>query len=751
MQSNALSSSNRQLPPVAQDSDDNDIDLLKLWMTIWHRKWSIISLTSVVALVTVLIVFSMTPIYRAATTLLIAQNQSNVVSIEQVYGLNGGGREFLETQFELFKSRTLAERVVNELNLTNHPEFDPRQKQAPLIDVFGWIAALRPSNVESSELPDDVDINLEPSLSDEEVFESVVKEFMRRITVEPEGNSALVRVQVDMADAYMAANAANRLAQGFIETQFEASMELSASAGVWMNIRLEELRTKLRAAETRLQAFREQENLVDIDGVATISAAELAATSNRMVDARRNRAEAESLYQQVQSMKGGGWRRLATVSSVLGDPLIQQFKANEARAKSKVDELSKRYGERHPAMEAAQTELLAAEASLRGQVEQVVAAIERNYRLAVANERSLRGSVDENRAQIQDISRKEFQLREYQREVDSNRALYDIFLTRIKETAATSDLETATARVIDVAIVPSKPVKPRKTLIVFLVTLLGGIVAIGLGLTLEALSNTFKRAEDVEDKLNLPVLGILPLVAKKQRKDMAHLFESNTEKAFSESIRTIRTSLVLSDLDKPHKVVVITSSIPGEGKSTLAANLAIALGHMEKVLLIDADMRRPTLAKNFDFAVGTPGLANLIAGTAVLEESVKNNHGVDMLSAGAVPPNPLELLSAPRFIELIEELKAKYDRIIIDSPPTQAVSDALMIGSLADALIYVIKSDDTSTQLAAKGVGQLLQSNAPVTGVVLNKVDMKKAKRKGYDYAGYYDYYGYSSDTPAKS
>ena len=390
MQSNALSSSNRQLPPVAQDSDDNDIDLLKLWMTIWHRKWSIISLTSVVALVTVLIVFSMTPIYRAATTLLIAQNQSNVVSIEQVYGLNGGGREFLETQFELFKSRTLAERVVNELNLTNHPEFDPRQKQAPLIDVFGWIAALRPSNVESSELPDDVDINLEPSLSDEEVFESVVKEFMRRITVEPEGNSALVRVQVDMADAYMAANAANRLAQGFIETQFEASMELSASAGVWMNIRLEELRTKLRAAETRLQAFREQENLVDIDGVATISAAELAATSNRMVDARRNRAEAESLYQQVQSMKGGGWRRLATVSSVLGDPLIQQFKANEARAKSKVDELSKRYGERHPAMEAAQTELLAAEASLRGQVEQVVAAIERNYRLAVANERSLR-------------------------------------------------------------------------------------------------------------------------------------------------------------------------------------------------------------------------------------------------------------------------------------------------------------------------------------------------------------------------
>ena len=226
---------------------------------------------------------------------------------------------------------------------------------------------------------------------------------------------------------------------------------------------------------------------------------------------------------------------------------------------------------------------------------------------------------------------------------------------------------------------------------------------------------------------------------------MAHLFESDSNKAFSESIRTIRTSMVLAGLDKPHKVMMITSSVPGEGKSTIAANLAIALGQMEKVLLIDADMRRPALAKNFDLPVGTPGLANLIAGTATLEQSIQQMHGVDMISAGAVPPNPLELLSSPRFAELIETLKGQYDRIVVDSPPTQAVSDALMLGTLANALIYVIKSDDTSIPVAVKGVGQLLQSNAPVTGVVLNQVDMKKAKKYGADYGGYYDYYGYSN------
>lgn len=743
MESNTLSSSNRPQSILAQRDDDDEIDLLKLWNTIWRRKWSIIALTLVVAMVTVLIVLSVTPIYRASATLLIDQKKANVISIDQVYGLDGSGTEYLQTQFELLKSRSLAERVVNELQLTIHPEFDPRQQEAPLIDIKGWIGNLELNKLIPGAFPEDLEEDLGPS--EEDIFDSVVQAFMKRISLAPQGKSQMVNVQVDMADPRMAANTANRLAQGFIESQLEASMEMSASASAWMNSRLAELRTKLKVAEGQLQEFREQENLVDVGGVSTISAAELAATSNRMVDARSARAEAQSLYEQVQSMKGGGWRKLATVSAVLGDPLIQQFKANEAMAKSKVDELSKRYGARHPAMEAAQSELTAAETSLRGQVEQVVAAIERNYRLAVANERALRSSVDENRAQIQNISRKEFQLREYQREVDTNRALYDTFLTRLRETAATSDLETVNARVVDLATVPKAPIKPRKALIVLLATFLAGLVGVGLTLLQATLNNTFKSTDDVENKLNLPVLGILPLIKKKKRKEIAQLFESDTDKTFSESIRTIRTSMVLSGLNKPHKVMVVTSSLPGEGKSTVAANLAIALGQMEKVILIDADMRRPTLSKNFDFPVGTPGLANVIAGTATLEESVQHACGVDMLNAGAVPPNPLELLSSSRFVELIEGLKEKYDRIVIDSPPTQAVSDALMLGTLANELIYVIKSDDTAIPLAIKGVGQLLQSNVPVTGVVLNQVDMKKAKKYGYNYSGYYDYYGYSN------
>lgn len=732
----------RNPPVLRQDDSDDEIDLLKLWNSLWRRKWSILSLVLAVMMVAALAVLVVTPIYRAAATLLIEQKAAKVVSIEQVYGLDGMGNEYLQTQFELLKSRALAERVVRQLNLTTHPEFDPRQQPEPLIDLSWLRSALNFHKVVPVTLPGDLED--EEALSEAKIFDAVVKQFMAVTSVSQQGKSQLVTISVEMADPRTAALAANALANGFIESQLEATMEMSATATNWMNSRLGELRARLKEAEDRLQTFREAEDLVDIDGVSTIVVGELSLTADRMIDARRQRAEAESQYRQVQAMRSGGWERLATIPAVLGHPLIQQFKADEAKAKAKVEELSRRYGARHPAMEGARSELNAASASLRGQVEQIVAGIERNYQLAVANENSLRSSFNANKAQIQQISAKEFRLRELQREVEANRALYDTFMTRLKETSATADLDTAIARIVDPAVVPSGPVKPKKALIVLIAGLLALFAGVGLTLLLDALNNTFKSTEEIEGKLNIPVLGILPLLKNKERSEIAHMFQEGQDKPFCEAIRTIRTGVVLSAMDNAHKVIVITSSIPGEGKSTVSANLAFALGQVEKVLLIDADLRRPTQAKNFDFPVGTPGLANLIANTAKLEDCLKEVNDISMLCAGTVPPNPLELLSSQRFAKAIEYLKSKYDRIIIDSPPTQAVSDAMVLSTFANALIYVIKSDSTAIPLVEKGIGQLLQNNAPVTGIVLNQVDVKKAQKYGYSYGGYYDYYGYS-------
>lgn len=731
----------RQAPTMRLQLDEGDLDVRALWMSIWRRKWAVIAMVLAVTMIAGLYAMSLTPIYRAASSLLIDDKSAKVLSIEQIYGVEGGGAEYMQTQIELLQSRALAERVVRKLSLAEHPLFDPRQQAEPskLSQLLGGFDI---SSILPITLPKD--LAAADETSEEQIVEQVTSALMSSIGVMPKGKSQVILVQVDLADPVLAAQIANALAEGYIESQLEGNMEMSMNASNWMNGRLGELQQKLKDSENKLQRFREAENLVDVQGVTTISAAELSATGDRMIDARRARAEAESQYRQVQAMKGAGWEKVATVPAVLGNPLIQQFRTAEAKAQARVDEVSRRYGKRHPEMIAANTELAAAQAALKAQVEQVVAGIESSYQLAVANEGSLRSSFEAKKGQIQDISRKEFQLRELEREVEANRSLYDTFMTRLKETTATADLESVNARIVDRAVTPKIPVKPQKSVIVAVAGLLGLFIAVGLCLLLESLNNTFKAPEQVESKLNLPVFGILPKVAKLERKDLAHLFTSDKHKTFSESIRTIRTGMALASISHPHKVIVVTSSVPGEGKSTVSANIAYAFGQMEKVLLIDADLRRPTMARNFDFPVGAMGLANLIAGNATLEDVIREVDGIHMMCAGTVPPNPLEMLSSPRFAKLIEALRSKFDRIIIDSPPTQAVSDAIVLGTQADSLIYVIKSAATPIPLVERGIGQLLQSNAPVNGIVLNQVDVNKGKKYGYNYGGYYDYYGYS-------
>lgn len=719
------------------EEDGDEIDLLKLWHTVWHRKSAILGLTGVVTLVAVLIALSLTPIYRATASLLIEEKTAKVLSIEQVYGIEGRGNEYLQTQLELLRSRALAERVVKRLSLTTHPDFDPRQQPKPLISLGNPFKGFSADKLVPGAMPEDLEA--QKAASEAQILDQVTTAFMKRVAIAPQGKSYLVKVSVDMADPRLAARAANAVVHGFIEMQLEANMGVSMTATSWMNKRLGELHVSLKKAEDRLQAFREAENLVDLEGVTTISADELKATGERMIDARRQRAEAESQYRQVASISKGDWEKLASVPAVLGHPLIQQFKGEEARARAKVEELSRRYGPRHPVMEAARSELNAASASLRSQVEQVVAGIERNYQLAVANESSLQASFNTNREQIQDISRKEFRLRELQRDVDTNRVLYETFLTRLKETAATADLKAANARVVDEAPTPTIPVKPRKSLIVIIAALLSLMAGVGLTLLLEALNNTFKASEQVESLLNLPVLGNLPLMQEKEGAALGRFFLKGSDHRFSESIRSLRTGVVLSGMAHPHQVIVVTSSVPGEGKSTVAANLASALGQMEKVLLVDADLRRPAVAKNFGFPVGTPGLANLIAGTAHLDECIRTVDGIDVIGAGAVPPNPLELILSEAFGRVLEELKGRYERIIIDSPPIQAVSDAIVLSTFAHTLLYVVRASSTTIPLVQKGVGQLLQNNAPVSGIVLNQIDFSKVG-KDYGYGHYYTY-----------
>ncbi|SFG91854.1 GumC family protein [Neptunomonas qingdaonensis] len=716
------------------------IDLRQYLQTIMRHKWGIIGFAFIVTLLTALVVSSITPIYRATATLLIESQQANIVSIEEVYGLDGGKSEYFETQFGILKSRSLAEKVVTKLDLVNHPVFNQPKK------------SLLPFEVKWREwLPFELPVAEAQVETEAAKFRSIVDQFMAGLTISPLRKTQLVNITYESSDAELATLIANTLGESYIESNLDAKLQLTLKASSWLSGQLEGLRTELTKAEQRLQEYREKEQIVGERGGLNIAGQELELVAGKLVDARRDRLEAESLYQQVRAIGKNNPSRLELVPTVLQHPLVQRMKESYARVELKRSELAKRYGAKHPTMQAVNSELANARFALNNQILSVVNGIETNYKVAVANENSLKSALEGTKGNIQSLSRKEYKLSEYELDVETKRAVFNTFLTRFNETTATGDLRTANARVSDPAVVPLYPAKPKKKLLVVLAFVASMMFGVMIAFVLQALNNTIKTASEVETKLGMAMLGLLPLLPRNRKKPHQSyaMFMEDPQSSYAESLRTIRTGLILSALDNPHKVVSVTSTLPGEGKTSLALGLAFATGQMEKVLLIDADLRRPSVAKALGLDRAAPGLSSLVAGAAAIDECIQHYEAgnIDVMPAGIIPPNPSELLSSKRFADVLTQLESRYDRIIIDTAPSQSVSDALVLAPLVGAMIYVVKSDSTSYQHAKNGLKRLREAHAPVIGVVLNQVDVKKgAKYYGEDYAGYYDVYGYSSE-----
>lgn len=717
--------------PHAEEKDV--IDFLKLWRVIWRAKWNIALLMLLFCALATVAVFLITPQYTGSATVLIEEKTAPLLVFQQSTDPGSSTVDYLQTQLALLQSRDLAERTVKKLHLTTNPLTDPRQQPAPLFAPRKWLHNLNPGQW----LPGLAFLtpDMPPAPTEEDIFNEVTQNLMLRTTVQFVGKSQLIEVDVQLPDPDLAAAAANAMVQGFIDSQQDNSLKVSQTTSSWMNTRLIELRNNLRSAENKLQAYREAQGLVDVDGVSTISANELQMTGNRMIEARSDRAAAESQYRQVQALGNGHLDKLSSVPAVLSNPLVQQFQAEQAKAQAKVEEMSQRYGPKHPNLIAARSELATATTSLRLQVQQVVAGIEREYQLAQAKEGALRQSFNNNKEQIQDISRKEFQLREFQREVDSSRDLYETFLTRFKETSATSDINSAKARIVDTAIAPIEASKPKKLLIVAIAAVAAAVIGVALALLFNALRNTVRTDDDIESKLNVPLISVVPKVRKKSRRQLARLFDDNDHPRFCETIRNLRTWLVLQGGKTPPRIVLVASTVPGEGKSTIANNLARALATQERVLLIDADMRKPSLSQNYDFPPRTPGLSNVLASTARLQDCIRSVGDLDVLLAGELPSSPLDLLSSPRLGHMLLVLKSRYQRIIIDTPPTQTVSDALLLATHSDAVIYVVKAQSTSISQVQKSLATLRHHHVPVSGVVLNQVDLRHARQDGYSHA----------------
>lgn len=660
--------------PFSAPNEDDQLDLKKYWSVVTRYKWGIAGLVFALTMAAMFVVFSLQPVYRATVTLLIEQKQNKVVGdIGDWSGTDIASKEYLQTQFEIIKSRDLAERIVRELDLANHSEFmaDPTAQKSWITEYLDWRSLLPQGHKQN------------PIATDDEKFNRLVDKFMTQLSIEPVRNTQLVKISFEAKDRKLTAAVANAMAKGYITGQMEVRVNLTEQAAEWLTSRLGVLKANLEAAAKRLQDYREANSLIETGqngGVFAIAAGQVDDINKRLVEG--------------------------------------QFKATE---------ISKRYGSKHPLYIQAYMEVAEAERALA-----------------------------EAKSSAMDVGKKQFRLQELQREVETNRALYDAFFQRIKEANESLQLETSNARVVDKAIAPAIPVKPRKGLIVGIVLILSTILAVGLAFLLDYLDATLKSPEDVEQKLGISMLGMVPFVAErkgrkaKDAKKHAVLFLDPKEHGYAEAIRTVRTSVVLSGIDKPHRIILLTSSVPSEGKTTTSLNLAVSLAQMEKVLLIDADMRRPSIGKTLGIPMNSPGLANVVSGTAELDDCLMHmeEENIDVLTAGLIPPNPLELLSSHRFAEVVRGLLSKYDRIVIDSPPTLLVSDSLVLSKVVDAVLYVVRSDTTNHGTARGGIARLKSANAPLIGVVLNKVNMKRAAKYYGAYSGYYNYgyhtYGYT-------
>ncbi|OFZ86876.1 MAG: hypothetical protein A2V78_13735 [Betaproteobacteria bacterium RBG_16_64_18] len=725
----------RLLGETREEREEESFDLLEYWRTVSKRKWSILGLALAITVLSALVVSAVRPSYRSTVTILIEAKMNKVVGIEEVYAGASPNREYFQTQVEILKSRELAARVAQKLKLAVHPEFDPRQAEPAF-----WIRWSEAVGIDPADFGMSAAKKLD--IDEEAIAKSVTGQVQGRLTVEPVRSSQLVRISYDAYDPQIAATIANSVAETFIESDLEARYQMTQKASNWLSERLGGLRQKVEASERALQQYREKERIVDVKGVAQSGASrQLEQLTTALVDARNRRIEAENRYNQIRGIQGGA-SAYESVPAVMNNSMVSSMRGSELEAEKRLSELSKRYGREHPRMVQAEAELRGARENTRRTIDTVVASITRDYDVARANEASIERSLGKSKGEIQEINRKEFQLGVLEREVAANKQLFEMFLGRYKETSVAGELQSTIARVVDTAIPSASPHKPNKRRVELIALVVGLFIGVMLALLLERLDSTVKTSHDVESKLGLPVLASLPIVRDKRGVKIERIFAENPQAIFSEGIRTARTGIQLSSIDVPHHAIVVTSSVPGEGKTTFSVNLALAFAQTRKVVLVDADLRRPSIYSLFEKELNSPGLSSLVAGSTPPADCIFKVEGTELyvVPSGPVPPNPLELLLSKRFEETLHKLHEMFEMVIIDSPPVQLVSDAMVIARNCTGMVYVVKADDTPYQVARNGVKRLKLANANVIGVVLNQMDFERADKYYGEYTGYYKY-----------
>ena len=720
-------------PFLALDLMPREPHLLDYLLVLRKHQWLItFFLLAVVSIVTIA-TFRMRPIYEATARVEVDRDTPNAFRFnEGEQGDDFGDLEdYIVTQSKILQSETLAMQTVRSMGLDHLPQFggQPGKNDKPV--ALGSDAALRRP----------------PALG----------AFLGGLSVKRVPNSRLLDVTFETTDPVLAAKVVNAHLNNFIEQNFRSRFEAATQASNWMAGQLNEMKIKVENAEDARLEYERDNQIWTIDEKSDISSEKLGELEKQLTEAQGDRITKEAVYQLAQS---GNYDAIAAVreSAVIQDILKQQTTLSA----SYTDAVAQ-YGPKFPKVMRIQAQLKDLDQLISREKMNIGNQVEADYRGARQRELLLKEALDEQKAQVNQTAEKLVQYNILKREADTNKQLYDGMLQKLKEAGITAGLRSSNIRVVDPALIPSYPSRPNKTRNILLSIMVGFLGGVGLALLREYLDNTVKTPDDIETLARLPSLAVVPALSNSSSKHRgrfskflktavvtskegrAELISHNMPQSqMSEAFRALRTSLLLSQADHPPQVILMTSALPREGKTTAAVNLAVTLAQLgDKTLLVDADLRKPGINRALSLVDGKhAGLSSYLAGVSSLDLITVPHPAISNLEAiptGPIPPNPADLLSSRRLTELIAELRGRYKFVVIDSPPIMAATDAVILSVLVDGVLLVVRSGETPKEAFTRTRDLLVGVKCHMLGVVLNAVDASSP-----DYYYSYRYYPYS-------
>lgn len=709
----------------------DEIDLGELLRKLWLQRNVIAGTVILLTAIVTVVVFQLKPLYKSTAWVMIEPRQAKIVNLESVFDGLSGGRETINSEIEIIRSRHLSGKVVERLKLYKDPEFNARLRpETAWAMAVAWARNLLGIAPKARFSPEE-EARLERN--------KVVTAFENHLDVKAKARSRVIRITVESDNPAKAALMANTVADLYLVDQLEAKYNATRRATNWLGDRMTKLRKKVAASEQAVVAYRRKAGLIQGKNAVSIAAAQISELSSQLIIARSKLAQADARFEQVRRLIKSK-RGTDTAIQVLSSPLIQSLNEQESRVLRKAAELSSIYGPKHPKMINVRAEIRDLRRKIAVETQKIVGGLRNQVDVARANEQSLARSLKVLEQRAGRLNAKDIQLRALAREATANRTLLETFLTRFKETSAQKDIQTADARVISAAAIPIFPSFPDKRLAIA-VTIIGSFfLGIVLVFVLEQLDAGFRSMEQVEQIAGIPALGLIPALKGEGGVSPERYVVENPLSAYAESIRNIHVGLALSNVDAPPKVVLVTSSMPEEGKTATSLSLARLVAQSgRKVIVVDCDLRRPSVHSRLGLP-GKPGLVELLArsvdpAAAVIRDDVS---GAWLIPAGEHAPNPTDLLGSDQMKRLLRKLAESYDLVVLDSSPVMAVSDARILARLADKIVFVVRWEKTRRETAVHGLKQIREAGGSIAGVVLSRVNVRKHARYGYADSGYY-------------